>query len=930
MLLLRPHKNSELNCIVIVVEPWSVSVSKQKKKKKVVEEKRDDMLMAVEEELLTVVPVDEPVMASGMFGFGASNMLIQGLQEQTGDLLGVTSELTSDSLHLEKQTLSLTETPALEISEALSAPMDRGFERVMAEKKPKKKFAMVKAREPARETLVCDAIVRQAAEVRTSNAELSKRLSQIKSTTEDAQVVVMKPTDGRRLTSPTAGKRVRSLTAKYAEEADEASAIDLSMDRSFSAAPSPRRSAAPARRGAHTRQTARMSRPAYSPTSPAYSPTSPSYSPTSPSSSLLLGAPEPDLVKEPPSPSPSSFRRSRRSVISPERHAFFAVPKETRSSIRQSAPPRPPPGSSFGAMQAASLAGRPPSAPFAPPPPPPPGASFGAMQAAAVPDIPPPPSASFGVIQAVAAAAAAAMPIVSDIPPPPGASFGAMQAAAVYDIPPPGASFGAMHPAAVRNIPPPPGASFGAMQAAAVRDIPPPPGASFGAMQAAAVRDIPPPPGASFGAMQAAAVRDIPLPSGASFGARQDKATPAAAPALPPPHGASFGAMQAYNESTESSSEAHSLQPRMADPQFGFGASNITDESLGGGIPPFEKYQQQLQGISFGGMGGMLKQQQEPLLQELQQQQQQQQEQQQQQGFSFGSSSMGQSGFGSSTQQSTGFGTLGGGLFGSSAQPASTSGGLFGSSAQPATSSGGLFGSSAQPASTSGGLFGSSAQPATTSGGLFGSTAQPATTSGGLFGSSAQQSSTSGGLFGSSAQQSSTSGALFGSSAQQSSTSGGLFSLSAEAASTYDTSNISSGFSFGDFASEGIPQAPDLSVEEARAEDYRNGLARGSTDKEEKNRARRSRSRSRERDRERATNLHQSFTDELQKSAEKLKEKSHQRFDEQERKKPEVIRMEGVKTLMKKQEKGVSWRVCSPVDQASRRAEKVGMTICLY
>ncbi|BGP16122.1 hypothetical protein JCM10213v2_004116 [Rhodosporidiobolus nylandii] len=116
-------------------------------------------------------------------------------------------------------------------------------------------------------------------------------------------------------------------------------------------------------------------------------------------------------------------------------------------------------------------------------------------------------------------------------------------------------------------------------------------------------------------------------------------------------------------------------------------------------------------------------------------------------------------------------GTTGGGLFGSTAQPAAgaaapaTGGGLFGGGtstfgqpAQPAAGTntfggGGLFGAKpAQPA-TGGGLFGST-QPAT-GGGLFGSTAaQPAQTGGGLFGSTAPSQPTLGGsLFGSTAAQ---------------------------------------------------------------------------------------------------------------------------------------------------------------------------------
>ena len=152
-------------------------------------------------------------------------------------------------------------------------------------------------------------------------------------------------------------------------------------------------------------------------------------------------------------------------------------------------------------------------------------------------------------------------------------------------------------------------------------------------------------------------------------------------------------------------------------------------------------------------------------------------------------------------------GQSGGGLFGSTSQPAQSSlfgtattsaaqpsGGLFDRISKPATTAANPFGSfgstTSQPAQSGGGLFGNSgsstSQPAQ-SGGLFsnlgGSTTQPAQSGGGLFGnlgSSTTQTNqqSGGGLFGSQQQQPQQGSSLFGNlggSGNQQQSGGGLF-----------------------------------------------------------------------------------------------------------------------------------------------------------
>ena len=151
-------------------------------------------------------------------------------------------------------------------------------------------------------------------------------------------------------------------------------------------------------------------------------------------------------------------------------------------------------------------------------------------------------------------------------------------------------------------------------------------------------------------------------------------------------------------------------------------------------------------------------------------------------------------------------GQSGGGLFGSTSQPAQSSlfgtattaaqpsGGLFDRISKPATTAANPFGSfgstTTQPVQSGGGLFGnlgsSTSQPAQ-SGGLFsnlgGSTAQPVQSGGGLFGnlgSSTNQSNqqSGGGLFGSQQQQPQQGSSIFGNlggSTNQQQSGGGLF-----------------------------------------------------------------------------------------------------------------------------------------------------------
>ena len=152
-------------------------------------------------------------------------------------------------------------------------------------------------------------------------------------------------------------------------------------------------------------------------------------------------------------------------------------------------------------------------------------------------------------------------------------------------------------------------------------------------------------------------------------------------------------------------------------------------------------------------------------------------------------------------------GQSGGGLFGSTSQPAQTrmfgtattsaaqpSGGLFDRISKPATTAANPFGSfgsaTTQPAQSGGGLFGnlgsSTSQPAQ-SGGLFSnlgaSASQPAQSGGGLFGnlgSSTSQTNqqSGGGLFGSQQQQPQQGSSLFGNlggSTNQQQSGGGLF-----------------------------------------------------------------------------------------------------------------------------------------------------------
>jgi len=118
-------------------------------------------------------------------------------------------------------------------------------------------------------------------------------------------------------------------------------------------------------------------------------------------------------------------------------------------------------------------------------------------------------------------------------------------------------------------------------------------------------------------------------------------------------------------------------------------------------------------------------------------------------GFGLSSGFGSGTGFGATSQPSGfGSGTSGGGLFGSTQQPASGFGGQASTAGAFGSGGGGLFGS--KPA-TGGGLFGSTSQPAQT-GGLFGSTTGTgfggAATTGTGFGSTATG---GGGLFGSAA-----------------------------------------------------------------------------------------------------------------------------------------------------------------------------------